>query len=156
MVDCKQAAVPDPQLVGDVYLRQVLVPLRKNQQVLAQCIAECCGAEVAGGVASSQARSKFPVRALGKPDLVGSKVGGQVGGVSLPAASDLDTAIALVNECKAVLNAQAGVINQLLQAQSDAIDDRDALAEQLKKMQAKNFLQVQIRKVSIICRLTFL
>lgn len=140
MVDCKQAAVPDPQLVGDVYLRQVLVPLRKNQQVLAQCIAECCGAEVAGGVTSSQARSKFPVRALGKPDLVGSKVGGQVGGqvggVSLPAASDLDTGIALVNECKAVLNAQAGVINQLLQAQSDAIDDRDALAEQLKKMQA--------------------
>lgn len=146
MDKCQQVAVPDPQWIKEVYLRQILVPLRKNQQALAKCISECGDNAKPELTASEVAKSKFPARVLGKPILTGVKLGGSATESGVADATDLPSVIALANSLKGVVALQAGLINQLIAAQNVAIDDRDALADQFILVQAQ--LMLLINKVN--------
>lgn len=123
----KEISTPDPSLVADAYLRQILQALRLNQVTLFKAL------QVAGWTTTTQTQqtkqaAKLPVRSAGNAAVTAAPVT-----VALPAdavAANVASIATLANANKAAIIELAGEYNKL---QGDVI----VLAETLKNMQGQ-------------------
>ncbi|MEB4590074.1 hypothetical protein VSS37_03695 [Candidatus Thiothrix sp. Deng01] len=107
----KQVAIPDPALVADAYLRQILQALRANQIALFGLLPDGAAATTAQTQPSQQA-AKLPLRSSGNAALQAAAVN-----FTLPpdsTAADAASISALANANRAAILQLAGEHNNLL------------------------------------------
>ena len=105
----KQLSVPDPSLIADAHLRQILQALRHNQAALFSAKSESIAAANESSTASVGA--KMPIKAAGSLSVSALAVS-----PSLPADSTAGSAASistLANACKAAILQQVAQYNQL-------------------------------------------
>lgn len=138
---CKLISIPDPQLIKDPHTRQLLLALRNNVQALATCF-EAFSQTSAGSTTTTNAES-VPVRSIDQATFSAVSMSGVASTVSQANATDLASVITLANASKGVINQQATLIDQLITQHNNLVQDRDALAAQVKVIQAQLALVVK-------------
>ncbi|MFI0401032.1 MAG: hypothetical protein ACH34X_18265 [Thiolinea sp.] len=140
-MNCKLVSIPDPQLIKDPHTRQLLLALRNNVQALATCFEAFSQTSTTSSTATST--ESVPTRAIDQATFSAVSISGTTSTVSLADATDLASAIALGNASKVIINQQAALIDQLITQHNQLVQDRDALATQVKAIQAQLALVIK-------------
>ena len=122
----KQVTVPDPSLIADAHLRQILQALLQNQAVLFS--ASSASSTTTTEISTASGGAKMPIKAAGSLSVSALAVS-----PSLPADSTAGSAASistLANACKAAILQQATQYNQL---RTDVV----TLAAAVKVLQAQ-------------------
>lgn len=139
---CKLISIPDPQLIKDPHTRQLLLALRNNVQALATCFEAFSQTSASSTTANAES---IPARSIDQATFSAVSISSTASAVSQADATDLASVITLANASKGVINQQAILIDQLITQHNNLIQDRDALAAQVKAIQAQ---LVQVIKAS--------
>lgn len=138
---CKLVSIPDPQLIKDPHTRQLLLAMRNNLQALATCFETL---SQTSAVSSTTANAEsVPIRSIDQASFNAVTLSVNAPTISQADATDLASAVALVNASKAVINQQAIVMDQLITQHNQLVQDRDALAAQVKAIQAQLALVIK-------------
>ena len=132
---CNLISIPDPQLIKDQHLRQLLLALRNNVQALATCFEAFSQTSTTSSTATST--ESVPIRSIDQATFSAASISGTASTVSQADATDLASAIALGNASKVIINQQAALIDQLITQHNQLVQDRDALATQVKTIQVQ-------------------
>ena len=138
---CKFISIPDPQLIKDPHTRQLLLALRNNVQALATCFEAFSQTSTSTSTATST--ESVPIRSIDQATFSAASISSMASTVSQADAMDLASVIALANASKGVINQQATLIDQLITQHNSLVQDRDALATQVKTIQAQLALIVK-------------
>lgn len=138
---CKLVSIPDPQLIKDTHTRQLLLAMRNNLQALAMCFESF---SQTSAVSSATANNDtVPVRSIDQAGFNAVILTVSAPTISQVDATDLASVIALANAGKAVVNQQASIMGQLITQHNQLVQDRDALATQVKQVQAQLALVIK-------------
>ena len=138
---CKFISIPDPQLIKDPHTRQLLLALRNNVQALATCFEAF--SQTSTSASTTTSAEPVPIRSIDQATFSAASISSIASTVSQADATDLASVIALANASKGVINQQATLIDQLITQHNSLVQDRDALATQVKAIQAQLALIVK-------------
>lgn len=134
-MNCKLVSIPDPQLIKDQHLRQLLLALRNNVQALATCFEAFSQTSAPSSTATSA--ESVPIRTIDQATFSAASISGTTSTVGQADATDLASVVALANASKGIINQQAALIDQLITQHNQLVQDRDALATQVKTIQVQ-------------------